>query len=112
MPLLGNGEYREPFPLNDQNLEDPDAQIIPERKQSQHSITARLAMNKSSLPITDVPKVSEQGHIAKSAKESKSSAMSGENNLVAPTSGARQGYSNGAALTDTPMTTAPNSPNM
>lgn len=112
MPLLGNGEYREPFALNDQFSEEPGARTIPERKQSQHSITARLAMNKSSLPNTDVPKISEAGHLSKNEKESKSSGMSGENNLVAPTSGSRQGLSNGAALTDTPMTTAPNSPNM
>lgn len=112
MPLLGNGEYREVFPLNDQFPEDPGSQIIPERKQSQHSITARIAMNKSSLPTADVPKLPEEGHTLKYEKEPKSSAMSGENNLVAPTSGARQGLSNGAALTDTPMTTAPNSPNM
>ena len=45
-------------------------------------------------------------------KSSASHSHSGESTLAAPSSGVRHGLSYGAALTDTPMTTAPNSPNM
>lgn len=117
MPLLGNGEYREPFSLDEQ-LQDPrelSSQTLPARKQSQHSVTARIAMNNFSIPISDGALNPEEGHLVKKERDLKSSTShshSSGNNLTAPSSGARQGLSYGAALTDTPMTTAPNSPNM
>jgi len=117
MPLLGNGEYREPFLLDEQLQEprEPSSQTLPARKQSQHSVTARIAMNNFSMPSTDGAQNPDEGLLVKKERDPKSSALhshSGENSLAAPSSGVRQGHSYGAALTDTPMTTAPNSPNM
>lgn len=114
MPLLGNGEYREPLPL-DEPLREPkeaSSRVLPPRKQSQHSVTARIAMNNYSTPSTEGARTPEEGYLTKKEKDPKSFAMSGENNLAAPAGGARHGVSNGAALTDTPVSTAPNSPTM
>lgn len=43
MPLLGNGEYREPVPFNDRLSEAKEISphIPPHRKQSQHSVFAK-----------------------------------------------------------------------
>jgi hypothetical protein len=117
MPLLGNGEYREPFLLDEilQEPRDGSSPMIQARKQSQHSVTARIAMNNFSVPSTDSIQIPEGGHLVKKEQDPKSSAShshSGESTLAAPSSGVRHGLSYGAALTDTPMTTAPNSPNM
>lgn len=72
-------------------------------------------MNHFSTPSTDGARTPEEGYPVKKERDSKSytsHSHSGDDNLAAPSSGARQGFSNGAALTDTPMTTAPNSPTM
>lgn len=43
MPLLGNGEYREPVPFNDSLSEAKEIppRVPPDRKQSQHSVFAK-----------------------------------------------------------------------
>lgn len=72
-------------------------------------------MNNFAIPSTDGALNLDEGHLVRKDRDLKPSASHshcGENNLAAPSSGARQGLPYGAALTDTPMTTAPNSPNM
>lgn len=115
MPLLGNGEYREPLSL-DEHLEgwkDSGPRTIPTRKQSQHSVTARIAMNNFSTPNPDDARTPEGGHLVKKEADYKPPrSHSGEGNLAAPPNMTKGALSNGAALTDTPSTTASNSPTM
>lgn len=70
-------------------------------------------MNNFSTPSTDGARTPEEAHVVKKEKDHKSfGTHSTEGNLAAPIGDTKQGLSNGAALTDTPSTTAPNSPNM
>ena len=115
MPLLGNGEYREPFSLDAQlqGSKDPGLRCPPVRRQSQHSATARVAMNKFSSPNSDDTRVSEEGGLSKNEADHKAAkSHSLEGTLAAPSSVTRGGTSNGATLSDTPSTTASNSPTM
>ncbi len=115
MPLLGNGEYREPFSLGEplQDCKDPGPRSSPPRKQSQHSVTARIAMNNFSTPSTDGARTPEESHLSKKETDHKSFSSHGlEGNLAAPSNKIKGVTSNGTALTDTPLNTAPNSPNM
>lgn len=69
-------------------------------------------MSQVTTPITDGARTPED---AETSKEKSVQAFGGSTSvgsLAAPTNGARQGLPNGAALTDTPLTTAPSSPNM
>ena len=115
MPLLGNGEYKEPIlpgaALPDSN--PPNRQKIPPRKQSQHSLTARMAMNQNGTPITNGTNSSERGSIAsKDASHPSSNARGEDGNSAAPLNVSKAIPSNGAALSDTPVSTASNSPTM
>lgn len=111
MPLLGNGEYREPLALNGslQQLGDRDSRTSPPRKQSQHSVTARIAMNNFSAPNTDSVLAPEENGPAKKVDQR---TQGSAGNLTATANGFKHGVSNGSTLSDTPSTTAPNSPNM
>lgn len=117
MPLLGNGEYREPLPFSETLTDSKELglrTLLP-RKQSQHSATARIAMNNMSNPAGDGANTPEEGCQAQKEPDqsSKSPSLYGlDGNLAAPSSSIRGGLSNGVALTDTPLTTAPNSPTM
>jgi len=118
MPLLGNGEYREVFPLGDRLLDsqNPTPQPSPPRpprKQSQHSVIAKNAiMSQVSTPSTDGARTPEDAEAPKDKYVQALGAPTSAAGLSAPTNGATRGQSNGAALTDTPLTTAPNSPTM
>ncbi|KAL6720126.1 6-phosphofructo-2-kinase [Lecanora helva] len=113
MPLLGNGEYREPLELDQppQGSKDPTFRALPVRKQSQHSATARIAMNNHSAPVSDCAGSFEQGcPVKKEVDPISSGSHSFEGNLTAPANSTRGPVINGASLTDTPSTTASNSP--
>lgn len=118
MPLLGTGEYREVFPLHDHSLGTQSPEPIPfpprpPRKQSQHSIIAKSAiMSQVHTPSTDGARTPEDNEVSKDKNVQALGAPTSAGNLAAPVIGTRQGLPNGAALTDTPMTTAPNSPIM
>ena len=115
MPLLGSGEYAEPFPIKDTA---PGAKTSPpriqnQRRQSQHSAIAKTAiMSHFSTPSTDGARTPEEAEILKEKESKMPNTQPSEGSLAAPTTGAKQRLSNGAALTDTPLTTAPNSPIM
>ena len=110
MPLLGNGEYREPF----EDSKDRNAPSSVHRKQSQHSITARIAMNKGSIPSSNSGTVMEETYQVKGDKDQ--GRMTSEAGLNAPANGLKPSNTNGHALSDTPATTpatsAPSSPTM
>lgn len=115
MPLLGNGEYREPIPFDDQLSEAKGVSphIGPHRRQSQHSIFAKTAiMSHFSTLGADSASTPEQNEFIKD-KEKLDNAFGPHvygSSLAAPQHGTKQGGINGSALTDTPSTTAPNSP--
>ena len=117
MPLLGSGEYRELFRFGD-TLTDPKElshRTLSPKKQSQHSSTARISMNNIAAPIDDTTNtLDEYRRIRKETDQtSRSPSLNGlDANLTAPLTNINDGHVNGAALTDTPLTTAPNSPNM
>ena len=69
-------------------------------------------MSHVSTPSTDGARTPEDGEVSKDKNIQAFGAPTSAGGLAAPTNGARQGLSNGAALTDTPLTTAPNSPIM
>ena len=111
MPLLGNGEYREPMAFEDSATEAKSTR----RRQSQHSIIAKNAiMSHFSTPSTDGARTPEDAEIVKEKAHKSYGIPVFENNLgVEPhANGVKQGAADGTALTDTPMTTAPNSPEM
>ena len=116
MPLLGSGEYVEPVPFQNAaptKKSSPPGQPI-QRRQSQHSAMAKNAiMSQLSTPSTDGARTPEEREAPKE-KDTKSFAPHpSEGTLPTATRpGARQYFVNGAALTDTPLTTAPNSPIM
>ena len=115
MPLLGNGEYREPLALGEgtRDPKAPGARTIPQRKQSQHSATARIAMNNISAPGGDGVRPSEEANTLKKEVDQKLATLQdSESNLAAHFEQVRAMPSDGVALTDTPLTTAPNSPTM
>lgn len=115
MPLLGNGEYREPVPFNDRLSEAKEISphIPPHRKQSQHSVFAKTAiMSHFSTPSSDGARTPDENELLKE-KEKVNKAFGAPvsgSSLAAPQQGSKQGGTNGSALTDTPLTTAPNSP--
>ena len=116
MPLLGNGEYREPVALDDalQESRDQGTPISQPRKQSQHSVTARVAMYKGPAPGTEGVRNSEGPHQTK--KEKDQNGLTSDGFIYAPANGTRPIMSNGNTLSDTPATTpattAPSSPAM
>lgn len=116
MPLLGSGEYREPRSIHERNSEAKDPKLSP-RNQSQHSTIAKTAiMSHFSTPTTDGTKTPEEIEVSKEKEEDKEDKLSGTHapgaNLAAPQNGAKHDVVSGSALTDTPLTTASNSPVM
>lgn len=113
MPLLGNGEYKEPvqYDLSKPPKEAPKP-IPPSRKQSQHSTFAKTAMSQMSTPTSAGARTPEESEETREVKASNASASEGK--LAVFQNGGKQGLANGAALTDTPVitpaTTAPSSP--
>ena len=115
MPLLGNGEYREPVPLGEgtHDPKAPGARTTSQRKQSQHSVTARIAMNNFSIPSAETVVLSEEGKTFKKEVDQKIVSLQGsESNLAVHSNHLKTAPADGAALTDTPSTTASNSPTM
>ncbi|KAK4698012.1 hypothetical protein P7C71_g144, partial [Lecanoromycetidae sp. Uapishka_2] len=119
MPLLGTGEYREvnihhDHPFGSQPSTTPvPVPSRPIRKQSQHSMIAKSAiMTQATTPSTDGARTPEDFEASKEKYVQALGAPTSAGSLAAPANGTRQGLSNGAALTDTPLTTAPSSPNM
>ena len=116
MPLLGSGEYVEPFPISNESATRIKASPPPaktQRRQSQHSAIAKSAiMSHLSTPSTDGARTPEEVETLKEKENTVLGVQPSEGCLAAPTTGAKQRLANGAALTDTPLTTAPNSPVM
>ena len=113
MPLLGNGEYVEPVAVHDIRKGSPPRKQNP-RRQSQHSAMAKSAiMGQLSTPSSDGARTPEEAEVFKEKEAKPIATQHAESSLTtAPRSGPRQNFANGAALTDTPLTTAPNSPIM
>lgn len=116
MPLLGNGEYREVLETENRN----DATDLSRRatlpwssgrRQSQHSQVAKSAI------MSNVP--SQAGDAQRASKDREAFVEEDllvmkavDDRLSATSNGRRQTVSSGSALSDTPSTTAPNSPIM
>lgn len=113
MPLLGNGEYVEPVQLHDSRKGSPPRKQTA-RRQSQHSAMAKSAiMGQLSTPSSDGARTPEEMEVFKEREVKPIGTQPAEGSLTtAPRSGPKQNFANGAALTDTPLTTAPNSPIM
>ena len=110
MPLLGHEHPEASLPVHheaERNEPQPQLRIIPARRQSQHSVIAKTAiMSNFSMPNLDGANTpDERGKIR---PEKPSSTKTLESNLAAPHP--IQSTGSGACLTDTPLTTAPNSP--
>jgi len=114
MPLLGNGEYREP--VSSEGLRDAKKDAYPmgppARRQSQHSTVAKTAiMSHFSTPSTDGARTPDDKEYAMPSKRPDASVAG----IYLPSSqnGEKKSF-NGTALSDTPATTpattAPNSP--
>ncbi|KAL9131723.1 MAG: hypothetical protein Q9217_000398 [Psora testacea] len=115
MPLLGNGEYREPIAKETKTTlkEDDPKASLPVRRQSQHSGMAKSAMSHCSTPNSEEAKTSEDGEDANEQKLTGKNVVN--NNMSTTQTSAKQiGPSSGTALSDTPAptpaNTAPNSP--
>lgn len=112
MPLLGSGEYREPREIEkslDTNSHARRA-TLPGRRQSQHSGIAKSAIIGQATPNADGASKSDD---ERSPKDDGLVGMrAASNSLSAPQNSMRNGRSNGSTLSDTPATTAPNSPIM
>ena len=113
MPLLGSGEYVEPVQVHDSRKGSPPRKQNA-RRQSQHSAMAKSAiMGQLSTPNSDGARTPEEMEVSKEKEVKPVGPQFAEGSLIpAPRSGPKQNFSNGAALTDTPLTTAPNSPIM
>ena len=112
MPLLGSGEYREPREIETSLDTNGHARraTLPGRRQSQHSGIAKSAIISRATPNADGVTISDE---ERCAKDDGTVAMrAASKSLSAPQNGMRNGRSNGGALSDTPATTAPNSPIM
>lgn len=110
MPLLGHEHPDVPLPIHagaEQEKPPPVDRIAPARRQSQHSMIAKTAiMSNFALPDgANIP--DERGTVW---PDKSSFAKTSEANLSAPQPVHKQSAGIGACLTDTPATTAPNSP--
>lgn len=113
MPLLGSGEYVDPVSIHDTRKGSPTRKQTP-RRQSQHSAMAKSAiMGQLSTPSSDGARTPEETEVFKEKEVKLIAPQPAEGGLTtAPRSCPKQNFANGAALTDTPLTTAPNSPIM
>lgn len=112
MPLLGNGDHRESN-RNERpsDLKDDPSRASLGRKQSQHSVIAKTAiMSHFSTPSTEGARTPEEKEEVNQNRPRATTYPVGS--LGAPQNGTKQGGPPGSALTDTPATTAPNSPIM
>ena len=114
MPLLGNGTYIEPSDFEHaSNPTRHDGRMpLPSRQQSQHSVVAKnTILSQCMTPASDGARTPENETNGKD--ETLSGVQSESKTLSAPQKDASTGgRSRGAALSDTPHTTAPNSPVM
>ena len=113
MPLLGSGEYREPvaFEIPREIRQNQRRATLPERRQSQHSVVAKsVILGNLGTPSTDGSQSPEEKDDVKEIKPLESRTQGAK--LGAPSNARRRTVSSGYALTDTPQTTAPNSPIM
>lgn len=110
MPLLGHEHSDASLPVHHEaepNKPQPQARVTPARPQSQHSIIAKTAIM-SNFTIPNLDGANTPDERGKVELEKPSSAKTLESNLAAPQP--VQSSGSGACLTDTPLTTAPNSP--
>ena len=111
MPLLGHENSDTPLSVHhevQQEKSRAQPRIVPARRQSQHSIIAKTAiMSNFTLPSNRDGAVTpeDRGTVW---SDKISTVNPSEANLAAPQPA--RSISSGACLTDTPLTTAPNSP--
>ena len=127
MPLLGVGDSNHPITRSKLSAPDPEETLLlehqpirtqPIRRQSQHSIVAKAALkNMTALQSTE----GRSGEGSAVGKENVFNIIPDGNYRAllaegpkAPSSSSSSNMSNGVgrALSDTPLSTAPNSPNM
>ena len=115
MPLLGHERPLAPLPVHheaEQEKSQPQPRTGPARRQSQHSVIAKTAiMSNINLPHFDgLHHPLEHGAIwqEKPSKQAFDAYLTAPEPKTAPTQSSSLGV--GACLTDTPATTAPNSP--
>ena len=113
MPLLGNGTYIDPLENDHPNPTRHEGRVpLPGRRQSQHSGVAKTAiLGQFMTPTSDGARTPE------SEKSSKEDVPPGTRNSSKSLSASQKDASAalrsvGAALSDTPVATAPNSPIM
>ena len=107
MPLLGNHSAN--TDVADQDVCNEAARLPLPRKQSQHSNMAIAAM----MHESSASEVMRYQGDREGSKEPPAPHRNGDNSLAAPSIPFSQhGNGVGPALTDTPATTAPNSPRM
>jgi hypothetical protein len=108
MPLLCDDTALSEVPTRQRGI-SLAASPLPIRKQSQHSVIAKTAIL-TRYANNMSPEVSPLDHA--NGKAADPTLQKGSATLTAPKPAHRQGGSIGAALTDTPATTAPNTPKM
>ena len=113
MPLLGNGEYREPNTkeIGALSINGLLKKPLPARRQSQHSGIAKSAMSHRSPPSSEASKLPEEREEIRERRLDRI-AQPNDNLSPAPMGTKQDGMDNAPALSDTPATTAPNSPIM
>ena len=118
MPLLGDESpgnpilNHVPYPVQPgQGFSGPGpTQALPVRKQSQHSFIAKTAILNHFYPSPSDDSLEHESH--ETMGQNSSPPKASENTPKPPQTVPKYGGSLGAALTDTPTTTAPNSPKM
>ena len=112
MPLLGSGEYREPREIEKSLDTNGYARraTLPGRRQSQHSGIAKSAIMSQVTPNSEGATTPQEENFAKDGAMVE--MRPARNSLSAPPNDAKNGHSISGALSDTPATTAPNSPTM
>ena len=112
MPLLGEEQSQIIQPSKHvPHLANSPPLLPSTRKQSQHSSIAKTAiMSQLAAPHFEATQHSAGMEAAKDSKKASSMRKALEDNLVPPRQGENTGP--GAALTDTPASTAPSSPRM
>lgn len=115
MPLIGN-EQSEALQLAQYSIQASSSSLPVARpsssgKQSQHSVIAKSAIM-GHLITPPVNVVNSQKDTESKIKNEVPSSRTSTNGFLFPLKGSMQCSEHGAALTDTPFSTAPNSPRM
>ena len=113
MPLLGNNEDIVPNAIPAKATEplDEHSKSRPTRSQTQHSGIAKTAiMNHHAVPVAESGRVQESKSCNSTKNPKQGCAVDGRKLLGALNDVKDNLHSQGKALTDTPVTTAPNTP--